>query len=356
MSRRAAIIGGGNAACLQASALKACGVEIVAVVTGKKDTAEVFADKWEIPKWGTDPELALEDSIDSVHICTPPVFHGSYIKAALEAGKDVLCEKPLCFSSDEAHELADIVERSGNICAVDFNVRYQKAVQRARELIRGGAFGRPLMIHGCYLQEFHILPAPYHWRYDPELAGNMRAVTEIGSHWIDAVQYISGEKISEVSANFADFFPDRIIHDGIMEKAVTDSEADNGTLIHVESEDAACLMFRFENGAIGNLTLSEISHGRANRLELEITCENGSLWWNEDDYDVLYTAVRGEGIKTERFDCGNGFQDTFIYLMKDFFDKKNYPTVRESAQIVDVCNAAAMSAANNSAWTEVASR
>ena len=113
------------------------------------------------------------------------------------------------------------------------------------------------------------------------------------------------------------------------------------------------MLFR---SAIGNLTLSEISHGRANRLELEITCENGSLWWNEDDYDVLYTAVRGEGIKTERFDCGKGFQDTFIYLMKDFFDKKNYPTVRESAQIVDVCNAAAMSAANNSAWTEVASR
>ncbi|MBR2548314.1 MAG: Gfo/Idh/MocA family oxidoreductase [Eubacterium sp.] len=356
MSRNAAIIGGGNAAELHAAALKACGAEIAAVVTENQKTAEDFADKWGIPEWGTDLELALDDRIDSVHICTPPPFHGSYMKAALDAGKDVICEKPLCFSSDEGHELAELAERSGRVCAVDFNVRYQKAVKRARELVRGGAFGRPLVIHGCYLQEFHILPAPYHWRYDPELAGDMRAVTEIGSHWIDAVQYISGDKITAVSASFADFFPDRIIRDGVMEKADDAGKDDTGHLIHVKSEDAACLVFRFEDGAIGNLTLSEISHGRANRLALEITCENGSLWWNEDDYDVLYTAVKGEGIKAERFECEDGFQYTFASLMRDFFNKKNYPTICEGAQVVDVCNAAKISAAHGSAWTEVRTR
>ena len=355
MSKKAAIIGSGNAAELQAQAIKTLGAELAAVVTSKEETAKAFAEKWDIPKWGTDPGLALEDEIDTVHICTPPTSHGEFVRLALESGKDLLCEKPLCFSSDEAHELADLADRSGRVCAVDYNVRYQMAVRRAKELIRGGAFGRPLVIHGCYLQQFHVLPAEYHWRYDPALAGNMRAVTEIGTHWLDVVQYITGEKIRAVSADFADFFPDRILHDGIMEKAA-EGRKENGDLIHVESEDAACIMLRFENGAIGNLTLSEISHGRDNRLAFEITCENGSLWWNEDDYDVLYTAVKGEGIKSEHFTCEGGFLGTFVSLMRQFFEKEDYPDLREAAQVVDVCNAVYRSAKNDSRWMEVDAR
>lgn len=353
MTKKAAIIGGGNAAELQASALKACGVDLAAVVTTRDESAEDFAEKWNIPKWGTDPELALEDDIDSVHITTPPPLHGEYLKMALEAGKDVVCEKPLCFDSEEAHDLADVADESGKVCAVNFNVRYHKAVQRARELIRGGALGRPLLIHGCYLQEFHILPTQYHWRYDPKLAGNMRAVTEIGSHWFDLVQYISGDTIKAVSANFADFFPYRILHDGIMEKAEEGAAPESGSLIRVDSEDAACIMMRFENGAIGNLTLSEISHGRPNRFEIEINCENGNLWWNEDDFDTLNIAIRGEGVKTEKLDCPDRFMGSYSSLMQAFEDGKDYPTIREAAQIVDVSNAVYYSATHDSAWTEV---
>lgn len=351
MNRKASIIGAGNAAELQIAALRSLGIEVASVVTASEKSAEDFAAKWDIKKWGTDPELALEDDIDSVHICTPPSFHGSFLKMAMKAGKDILCEKPLCFSSAEAHDLAALAGKSGSTCAVDYNVRYQKAVQRARELVRSGVFGRPLIFHGSYLQEFHVLPAPYHWRYDPVLSGNLRAVTEIGSHWIDTVQYITGEKITEVSASFADFFPDRILKDGIMYKAEKDDTDE--VLMHVASEDAACMMFRFGNGAIGNLTLSEISHGRSNRLEIEITCEDGSLWWNEEDYDVLYTATRDGGVRSEKLNCEDGFQCTFVSLMKHFFEKDDYPTISEGAQVVDVCNAAAASAANDSAWAEV---
>ena len=149
---KAAIIGGGFAADLHASALRSCGIELAAAVASTQESAERFARKWQIPRFGTDPELALEEEIGAVHICTPPAAHGAYAEAALSAGKRVLCEKPLCFSPQEARRLAELSEKSGIQCAVNYNVRYHMAVRRARELAAGGRFGRPLLIHGSYQQ------------------------------------------------------------------------------------------------------------------------------------------------------------------------------------------------------------
>ena len=383
---KAAIIGGGFAGNVHAAALRSCGVELAAVVTSSKESAMRFAEKWGVARWGSSVELALTDDIDSVHICTPPSFHAHYAGIALRAGKNVFCEKPLSFLPEEAHELAQLAEENGARCTVTYNVRYHMAVQRARELIRSGKFGRPLLIHGSYLQEFHALPAPYDWRYDPKRSGGMRAVTEIGSHWIDTVQYITGKKVEAVSALFGNFFPERILKNGMMENAAPESSketesdgrinsgktmSDGGissgkksdatdhtdmqTLqrIHVDTEDAACITFRYEDGAIGSVLLSEISPGRGNRLSLEITCENGNLWWNEEENNILHTAVRGEGIRSELFAFGNGFNDTFVSLMQHYYDGKEIPTFLEGAQIVDVCAAIEASAKNGSAWKQV---
>ena len=397
---RAAIIGGGFAGGLHAAALRSCGIEPAAIVTTRTESARAFAERWNIPVWSTDTDIALADDIDAVHICTPPSFHADYVRAALLAGKKVFCEKPLGFSSAEAHALADLADSvtQGNLAnasvqtdlaqlgTVTFNVRYHMAVQRARELIQGGTFGRPLLIHGSYLQEFHVLPAPYDWRYDEKLSGGMRAVTEIGSHWIDTAQYITGKKVTAVSASFANFFPDRIVKDGMMEAAPGSAAApdnvstcsdagknsprtsenaraaenartsENARPLRVNSEDAACITFRYEDGAMGNVMLSEISPGRGNRLSLEITCENGNLWWNEEENNVLHTALRGQGVHSEIFAFGNGFNDTFVSLMQHFYAGEEVPTFREAAQVVDVCEAIAASAAHDSAWTPVAAR
>lgn len=350
---KAALIGGGFAGNIHASALRACGVSLAAVVTSRMETAEAFAAAWHVPEWGTDPEIAFRDDIDTVHICAPPADHVRFIKEALRAGKNVLCEKPLSFSAAEARMLAEMAERSGKSCAVCYNVRFHLAVQKARELIRGGKFGRPLLIHGSYLQEFHILPAKYDWRYDPERSGGMRAVTEIGSHWFDTAQFISGRKITEVSASFGKFWPERTVKNGIMEKADAGSPEGSGRVIRVESEDAACITCRYEDSAMGSVLLSEVSPGRGNRLFLEITCENGSLWWNGEENNVLHTAARGEGVRSEIFAFGNGFQDTFAELFRNYYEGKAYPSFSEGAQIVNVCEAVRKSAENDSAWTEV---
>ena len=354
---KAVIIGAGFAGQVHAAALKACGVEVVGIITSREETAEAFAKQWNIPRWGTDLSLAFSEDVDAVHICTPPTSHGRMVKELLAHGKNVLCEKPLSFDAEEAAEIAKVASESGRICALTFNVRYHMAVQKARQIIASGEFGRPLLIHGNYMQEFNAFPAPLDWRYKPELAGTMRAVSEIGSHWIDLAQYISGKKVTAVSALFGNFHPDRILADGMMYP--TDADV-KGEPIHIVSEDAAALTFQYEDGAMGNVLLSEISPGRGNRLTLEITCQYGNLWWNEEDNNILYTAKKGEGVRMEVFAFGNGFTDTFRTLLENYYqaiaDGKttgDWPTFEEGAQVTAVCCAAAKSAEEDSRWVKL---
>ena len=356
---RAAIIGAGFAGQVHAAALKACGVELAAVVTSHEETARAFAEKWNIPNRGTDLSLAFEPGINAVHICTPPTTHGKMVRELLSHGKNVLCEKPLCFDLEEAYALAQAAKESECLCALTFNVRYHMACQKARELIASGQFGRPLIIHGNYMQEFNAFPAPLDWRYDPVLAGNMRAVTEIGSHWLDLAQYISGKKVTAVSALFGRFNPERVLAEGMTYPLSSDIK---GERVSVISEDAAAINLQYEDGAIGSVLLSEISPGRGNRLSLEVTCEYGNLWWNAEDNNILHTARKGEGVHSEIFAFGNGFTDTFRTLLENYYaaiasghpsGEANWPTFDEGAQITALCHAIAESAAQDSRWIRV---
>lgn len=187
---KAGIWGAGYIAGTHAEALKASGVTIGAVVDVNEETAMEFAQKYGIKKWGTTPELLLEDEITTVHVCTPPNLHYEMVMLLLEHGKNVLCEKPLCFDDDEAEKLAEKAKEKGVVCGINLNVRFHMACQKARKVVETDDFGRINLIHGSYLQEFHAFPAPVGWRYNTALAGRMRAVTEIGTHWMDIAQYI----------------------------------------------------------------------------------------------------------------------------------------------------------------------
>ena len=253
---------------------------------------------------------------------------------------------------DEREYLA---AESGRLCAVCFNSRFHLACQKARQLIEEGSFGRPLLIHGNYLQEFHALPSPKDWRYNEAVAGRMRAVTEIGSHWLDLAQYISGLRAQAVSATFGRFWPRRSLQDGIMYP-----EGQPGQPMEVVSEDAAAVTLRFEGGALGSMLLSEASPGRGNHLALEITCENGSIWWNAEDNNRLYTARKGEGVRCEVFAFGNGFDDTFAMLFRSFYDAVEgkapagpWATFDQGAYITAACQAMAASADADSRWVEI---
>ena len=177
----AAILGAGFISHSHAEALRYCGIRICAVVDSSEKSAAAFAEKWGIEKYGTSEDLLFSEEITSVHICTPPHTHYRIVRKLLEAGKNVLCEKPLCLDPAEAAELEALADSLDVKCGVNLNVRFHQMSGRIKNLVQGNGFGAIRLVHGQYLQQFHLLPCPYGWRYIPEIAGPMRAVTEIGT-------------------------------------------------------------------------------------------------------------------------------------------------------------------------------
>lgn len=354
------IWGAGYISGTHAEALKASGIPIGAVVDIDEEKARKFAENYGIEKWGTSPELLLEDDITTVHVCTPPNLHYDMVMLLLDHKKNVLCEKPLCFEDEQAEELKKRAKEQHVICGINLNVRFHMACQKAKKVVESEDFGRINLIHGSYLQEFHAFPAVVGWRYNTELAGRMRAVTEIGSHWMDIAQYISGRRITAVSANFANFCPKRYIEDFQMYP-----DSDNGKrteTIEIQSEDAAAVCLKFDNNAIGTMLLSEVSQGRINRISLEVTGEKKNLWWNSEDNNILNTSAKGCGVNSEIFAFGNGFMDTFRSLVDCFYqdvksgrvtDSPVYPTFEDGENIVKLCNALLRSADSNGRWVEI---
>ena len=354
---KAGIIGTGFAAEVHMKALRACNVPVDVVMSLREEHAEAFAKKWGIPNWVTSVEAMMGSEADVIHICTPPATHGALVKAALDAGKHVLCEKPLSLSETEAENLADQAARSGKICGMVLNVRYHMACQRAKELVENGTIGQPILIHGTYLQEFGVLPAPYDWRYHPKTGGELRAVSEIGTHWFDIAEYISGQRIKKVSAMFACYTPHRILHEGMMYPY---DDIQDGEKIEVGSEDAAIIQMKFEDQAIGSVVLSEVSPGRGNHLSLEITGKEGNIWWNEEENNQLFVSKRGEAVQKEVFAFGNGFSETFTEMFQAFYQavqngtpEETYPSFDRGARIAKICQSVLESARNNGNWVSV---
>lgn len=344
---KAAIVGTGWIAHRHAQALKALDIPLVAVLGSTAEKAKAFSSQYEIPTYGT--ETSLLQGADCVHICTPPSSHGTLIRVLLEQGKHILCEKPLTLDAQEANALADLAAQKGLHCAVCFNVRFYPALQKAKELVANPQFGKLILIHGSYLQEFGAEPAELSWRYTDEL----HAVSEIGSHWLDLAQYVSGREITALSAQFDRFQPERYEKDGLLYL----SPEEDRRPFAVQSEDSAVLSLRFHGGAIGSVVLSELSHGRNNSLTLEITGTRQSLRWCSEQPHLLYLAEKGSG---QYLDLQGDFEATFVHEIADYYEALQQGTTSQCADFrcgsrnVQLCRLAKESADRNGQWMEVA--
>ncbi len=344
---KAAIVGTGWIAHRHAQALKALEIPLVAVLGSTTEKAKSFAAQYEIPLYGT--ETSLLQAADCVHICTPPSSHGTLIRVLLEQGKQILCEKPLTLDAEEAKALADLAAQKGLHCAVGFNVRFYPALQKAKELVASPEFGKLILIHGSYLQEFGAEPAELSWRYTDAL----HAVSEIGSHWLDLAQYVSGREITSLSAQFDRFQPERYEKDGLLYL----SPEEDRRPFAVQSEDSAVLSLRFHGGAIGSVVLSELSHGRNNSLTLEITGTCQSLRWCAEQPNLLYLAEKGSG---QYLDLQGDFEATFAHEIADYYEALQQGTPSQCADFrcgsrnVQLCRLAKESAEQNGQWMEVA--
>ena len=347
---RAAIVGTGGIAAVHARALHALGHTVAAVVSRTQAGADAFA-RAHAPACAvatTRLEAALASGVDAVHICTPPALHGDAIRACLEAGRHVVSEKPLCLDAAEARELAALFEARGLVAALCLNVRYYPANRAAAERLRAGALGRPLLIHGEYLQAFHAPPHDDGWRFDPALGGPLRAITEIGTHWIDLATHWTGLPVEAVCAATGNFYPTRYRHGRLL------TLEPGGQPVVTASEDAAAVVLRFQGGAIGTVLLSEVSRGHGNDLALEVACERGSVAWREAEPDALLLASDqdGGGMAPRRFPA-TPREDTFVPLFAAAYADMalpparragGYPTFRDGAYLARACEAIAESA------------
>lgn len=346
--QKVGIWGGGGIAHSHVSALRSLGVSIVCVLDANLEMAQAFADQYGIPHAGTDRSLFVDLGITCVHICTPPHLHFNMVSFLLQSGIHVLCEKPLCLTVDEGTTLVALAEEKGLQCSVDFNVRYHPVCQTMRSMVEQGQLGTLRLLHGSYLQAFHLLPAPYSWRYGD--VSPQRAVSEIGTHWIDLAQWLTGQKVVAVSAVLSNYAPQRTLKDGMMHPLHTVA----GETVTVSNEDSALLHLRFDDNTMASVVLSEVSHGRMNKLSIELTGETQSMWWNSQQPTTLHTASHTGSVSTSEYPFGdNGFNQTLGHLIADFYLHNKAPSVIEGAYITAVCQAIAVSGERNGQWTEV---
>ena len=180
--------------------------EVVSLADINEEVAREKANQYAVKKYyGDYRDLLQDEEVEVVHICTPNYLHYQMSKDALLAGKHVVCEKPLAMNRQEAEELVELADKKGLVNAVHFNIRYYPLVREAHEMVKEGEVGKVLAIHGSYLQDWLFYETDYNWRLEPELRGESRAIADVGSHWLDLVEYVTQKKIAEVFADFATF-------------------------------------------------------------------------------------------------------------------------------------------------------
>lgn len=345
-----AIIGSGNIAGVHAKAIKVLGNNISHVLNINLNDAKQFANKFNIENYTDNIEDILNSDVEVVHICTPPTSHYEYAKACLLANKNVVCEKPFCLNSQHSAELYKIAKNKNLLCAINFNVRYYEAIKKAKSISNSNIN----LIHGNYLQQFHCLPTEHSWRYLENVSGKMRAVTEIASHWFDLLRYITGLEVKKVLANFTYVAKTRYLKEGIM----YNSFVEGSEKINVNTEDCAAIIFELNNGANGNLLVSEISHGKMNEIYIEIDSDKNSIWWTSDKPAKLNTAVKFNGVNTENFAFSHAYTGTFTAFFEDVYtsllnSEKDYPNAYDGYVIDKISECIYESANNNSKWVNV---
>lgn len=289
---RAAIIGTGFMGSTHAEALRRIpGVEIASVASGRRERAEALAARFGIPTATDDWRRVIDDeSVEVVHNCTPNDLHFEVNRAALEAGKHVVSEKPLTISSDESAALVRLAEERGVVAAVNFNYRFYPLVQHARALVRCGEIGPVHLVHGHYVQDWLLFETDYNWRLEAEAGGPSRALADIGSHWMDLVQFVTGRRIVRV---FADLFTLHETRQRPTAQAETFRQGTGETQpVRIGTEDGGNVLLQFEGGARGVVTVSQVSAGRKNREWFEIDGGQRALAWNQERPNELWIGRR----------------------------------------------------------------
>jgi len=372
----AAVVGTGFIGAVHVEALRRLGVQVHGVVGSTRERAAARAVEIGLPQaYGSFQAMLDDPRVDVVHVTSPNHLHHEHSRAALRAGKHVVCEKPLAMTPAESADLLQIAEHSGLVHATNFNLRFYPVVQHVHGMVREGALGEVRLVSGHYLQDWLLLDTDWNWRLEPELGGVLRAVSDIGSHWMDLTTFLTGKRIVAVMADLATFIKKRRQPSGPMEtfatgRGVKTVERD------ISTEDCATILLRYEDGTRGAVTVSQISAGRKNSLLFEVDGSTSAVGWNSERPDELWIGHRGrpnelllrdpailneEGRRAASLPGGHaeGFADTFRALYAAVYravsagkPSEGYPTFADGNDEMLVCDAVARSH-REQRWVEV---
>ncbi|MGI5977794.1 MAG: Gfo/Idh/MocA family protein [Candidatus Limivicinus sp.] len=375
---RTCVIGVGFIGAAHIEALRRLGnVDVVAVCN--THNADKIAEKFCIPKGYSDyKEMIDTEKPDVVHICTPNVAHYEMAMYAMERGCSIVCEKPLTKTLDEAKALAKYAKEHNIINGVNFNCRWYPQAMQAKAMMQSGEVGDVYTIHGAYLQDWLYYDTDYSWRLEPSVSGKSRAFADIGSHWIDMVESITGLRAVEVMADFATFHKTR-------KKPLKPIATYSGMALRPEdyqempinTEDYCTVLFHFDNGAHGNCTISQVFAGRKNQIVFDIAGSKCSLHWDSEDSNELWIGHRDRfnekapkdpsilsplaGAATS-YPGGHveGFPDTFKQSFKAIYDaiekgsteKGLFATFEDGLREMTLCDAVVRSAEEHR-WVKI---
>jgi len=272
-------------------------VEAVAIAGRNIDAARRLGSGFSIAKFTTDYHEVLRDSaIDAVHICTPNAQHFPIAKEALLAGKHVLCEKPLATSVEEGEELVALAARYGLRNCVCQNLRYYPMVQQMRRMCQDGDLGEVFVLQGTYFQDWLLYDTDWNWRVDAQAGGPSRCMADIGSHWFDMAEHVTGLRVSSLCSDLQTFHRARKQPKQAVETFANKLLGpDDYIETPVDTEDFGAVIFRMGGRARGSMSASQVSAGRKNRLSIEIYGSKSSVAWDQERPDELWAGHRDKG-------------------------------------------------------------
>jgi predicted dehydrogenase len=294
MSQRfgVAIVGTGFVGRIHARAARLAGARLVGVAasspaSGTRAAAELGADR----AFATAEEAATADGVDVVHVCTPNHLHEELARRALAAGKHVVCEKPVAMDAAGASRVAAAATEANRLVSVPFVYRFHPIVRQARSLVCDGTVGPVRLVHGSYQQDWLAGADDTNWRVDAALSGASRAFADIGSHWCDLVEFVTGHRIARLVARTATFVPDRPAA-GRETFSGAGGAGGTGPREAVDTEDAAVVLFETDAGAYGSVVVSQASPGRKNRLWFEVDGADAAVAFDQEDAERLWVGRR----------------------------------------------------------------
>jgi len=367
----AAVVGTGFIGPVHVEGLRRAGVRVAGILGSSAEKSRAAANRLRLERAYADfGEILADPQVQSVHLTTPNRFHFAQAFAALQAGKHVMCEKPLAMNARESSELVQLAADAGVAAGVNYNIRYYPLCIEAASRAADGRLGDVFHLAGSYVQDWLFHPTDFNWRVLADEGGQLRAVADIGTHWLDLVWSITRLEVEAVCADLQTVFSRRYRPIGGSEtfsgqvKTAGANEPDSDP-VPITTDDYGSILLRFRGGARGVLWVSQVTAGRKNCLRFEVAGERETLAWNSEQPNELWIgrrdepnqsllrdpALMGEAARSYADYPGGhneGFPDTFKQCFRAFYNyieagdftaPPTFPTFADGHREILLCEA-----------------